>query len=135
MAAILVGFQMVGLPDFRSHSESGPFANQPLFDHSKSGQGRISDTHCTQQWKLWATPFCSLGGWSSLQWGFPGFSPFSPMGIFPLEKDRMITHPIHLSFSMSYFVRMSSVFSVQLIKSASRALCVILSPTHCYYEV
>ena len=27
-------FQMVGLPD--SHSKSGPFATQPLFEHSKS---------------------------------------------------------------------------------------------------
>ena len=44
----LVGFQMVGLPDFRSHSKSGPFTNQPLFDHLKSGQGRISDPHCSQ---------------------------------------------------------------------------------------
>ena len=31
----LSGFQMVGLLDFRSHSKSGPFATQPLFDHSK----------------------------------------------------------------------------------------------------
>ena len=36
MAAILVGFQIVGLSDFTSHSESSSFANQPLFDHAKS---------------------------------------------------------------------------------------------------
>ena len=30
----LCEFQMVGLPDFRSHLKSGPFANQPLFDLS-----------------------------------------------------------------------------------------------------
>ena len=46
MVAILVSFQIVGLLDFRSHSKSGPFAIQPLFDHSNSGQGRISDPHC-----------------------------------------------------------------------------------------
>ena len=28
-------FQMVELPRFRSHLKSGPFATQPLFDHSK----------------------------------------------------------------------------------------------------
>ena len=27
---------MAGLHDFRSHSKSRPFADQPLFDHSKS---------------------------------------------------------------------------------------------------
>ena len=26
-------FEMVGLFDFRSHSKSGPFATQPLFEH------------------------------------------------------------------------------------------------------
>ena len=31
---------MVGFPDIRSHSKSGPFANQPLLDHI-----RISDLH------------------------------------------------------------------------------------------
>ena len=41
MAAILVGFQMVGRLEFKSHSKSRPFANQPLFDHSKSGHVRI----------------------------------------------------------------------------------------------
>ena len=40
----LSGFQMVGLPDFRSH---GPFANQPLFYHLKSRPFRISGPHCT----------------------------------------------------------------------------------------
>ena len=34
-------------PDFRSYSKSGPFANQSLFDHSKSRQVQISDPHCT----------------------------------------------------------------------------------------
>ena len=29
----LSGIQLVGLPDFRSHLKSGPFANQPLFHH------------------------------------------------------------------------------------------------------
>ena len=32
-------YQMVGLPYFRSHSKFGPFATQPLFDHSKSRPG------------------------------------------------------------------------------------------------
>ena len=36
---------MVGLLDFRFHSKSGPFANQPLFDNSKSKLGRISVPH------------------------------------------------------------------------------------------
>ena len=36
VVTILVCFQMVRLPDFRSHLKSGPFANQPLFDHLKS---------------------------------------------------------------------------------------------------
>ena len=34
-------FQMVGLPDFRSHSKSGSFATQPLFNHLKSRQFRF----------------------------------------------------------------------------------------------
>ena len=42
----LSGFQMVGLPDFRSCSKSRPFATQPIFDHSKSRLVRISDPHC-----------------------------------------------------------------------------------------
>ena len=46
MAAILVGFQTVGLQDIRSHSKFVPFTNQPLFDHSKSEHVRISDPHC-----------------------------------------------------------------------------------------
>ena len=29
----VVCYQTVGLPDFRSHLKSGPFATQPLFDH------------------------------------------------------------------------------------------------------
>ena len=41
-------FQMVGLPDFRSHSKCGPFATQPLFNHSKFRLVRISDPHCSQ---------------------------------------------------------------------------------------
>ena len=32
----LSGFPIVGLPDFRSHLKSKPFAIQPLLDHSKS---------------------------------------------------------------------------------------------------
>ena len=32
-----------GLLNFRSHSKSEPFANQPLFDHSKSGLVWISE--------------------------------------------------------------------------------------------
>ena len=38
-------FQRVWLLDFRSHSKSGAFSNQPLFDHLKSKHVRISDTH------------------------------------------------------------------------------------------
>ena len=38
---------MVELPDFRSHSNFGPFSTQPLFDHLKSRLARISDPHCT----------------------------------------------------------------------------------------
>ena len=38
---------MVGLPDFRSHSKSRPFANQPLLDHLKSRLGRILDPRCS----------------------------------------------------------------------------------------
>ena len=37
---------MVGLPDFRSHSKTTPFATQPLLDHLKSRLVRISDPHC-----------------------------------------------------------------------------------------
>ena len=37
---------MVGLPDFRSHSKSIPFATQPVLDHSKPRLGQISDPHC-----------------------------------------------------------------------------------------
>ena len=33
-------------PDFGSHSKSGLFANQPLFDHLKSRLVRFSDPHC-----------------------------------------------------------------------------------------
>ena len=40
---------MVGLPDFRSHSKSGPFATQPLFNHIKSRLVWISDPHCNSQ--------------------------------------------------------------------------------------
>ena len=38
-------FQMVGLPDFRSHSKFRPFVTQRLLDHSKSRLGWISDSH------------------------------------------------------------------------------------------
>ena len=48
----LSGFQMVELSDFRSHSKSGPYANQPLFDHSKSRLIQISDPHCKPNWLL-----------------------------------------------------------------------------------
>ena len=37
---------MVGLPNFRLHSKSGPFATKPLFDYLKSTLVRISDPHC-----------------------------------------------------------------------------------------
>ena len=40
-------FQIVGLPDFRSHSKSRPSATQPLLDHLKSRLGRISDPNFT----------------------------------------------------------------------------------------
>ena len=33
----MLGFQRVGLLDFRSHLKSRAFAKQPLFDYSKSG--------------------------------------------------------------------------------------------------
>ena len=39
-------FQLVGLPDFWSHSKSIPFATQSLFGHSKSRLVGISDPHC-----------------------------------------------------------------------------------------
>ena len=58
MAAILVSFQMIGFQDLRSHSRSGPFANQPLFDHFKSKQVCISDPHCRRQC------LTSLGCWT-----------------------------------------------------------------------
>ena len=44
---------MVGLPDFRSHSKSRPFANQPLFDHCKSRLVWISDPHCILVFTIW----------------------------------------------------------------------------------
>ena len=43
----LFGFQMFGLPDFRSYSKSRPYSTQPLFDHSKSRLLRILDPHYT----------------------------------------------------------------------------------------
>ena len=45
MAAICPDFKWFGF-DFRPHSKSRPFANQPLLDHSKSRLGQISDPHC-----------------------------------------------------------------------------------------
>ena len=42
----LFGFQIVVLPDFRSHLKCRRFATQPLFDHSKSRLVQISDPHC-----------------------------------------------------------------------------------------
>ena len=47
----LSGFQIVGLPDFRSHLKSRPFATQPVLDHSKSRLGRISDPHCSPDFR------------------------------------------------------------------------------------
>ena len=38
---------MVGLPDFRSHLKSRPFANQPRYDHLKPRLVLISDPHCS----------------------------------------------------------------------------------------
>ena len=49
-------FQMVGLPDFRSHSKSGPFATQPLFDHSKSKLVRLSDPRCIWMFPVFRCP-------------------------------------------------------------------------------
>ena len=46
--------------DFRSHSNFRPFANQPLFDHSKSGTVLISNPHCLQikyMFRLWFQKF------------------------------------------------------------------------------
>ena len=42
----LSGFQMVGLPNFRSHQKSGPFAAHPLLDNSKSRLAWISTLQC-----------------------------------------------------------------------------------------
>ena len=39
---------MVGLSDFRSHSKSGSFATQLLFEHLKSRLVQISDSRCSQ---------------------------------------------------------------------------------------
>ena len=46
------GFQIVGLPDFRTHSKSWPFASQLHFNHFKSRLARISDPH-------YIAPICS----------------------------------------------------------------------------
>ena len=43
MVAILVSFQMIGVPDFRSHLKSRPLVNQPPLGHSKSGCVPILD--------------------------------------------------------------------------------------------
>ena len=47
-------FQMVELPVLRSHSKSWPFANGPLFDHSKSWCIWISDPRIIieKYWRL-----------------------------------------------------------------------------------
>ena len=45
-------FQMIGLPDFRSHWKSGPFETQPLINQLKSRLVQISDPHC-----IWICPF------------------------------------------------------------------------------
>ena len=45
MATIFSGFQIVWLSDFRSHSKSRTFENQPLLGHLKSRQVQISDPH------------------------------------------------------------------------------------------
>ena len=42
----LFKFQMVGLPDIRSHSKYRPFTTHPLCDHSKSRLVQILDPHC-----------------------------------------------------------------------------------------
>ena len=44
----LFKFQVIWLPDYKSHSKSGsgPFANQPLFEDLKSRGIPISDSHC-----------------------------------------------------------------------------------------
>ena len=39
-------------PDFRSHSKFGPFATQPLLDHSKPKLVRISDPLCSNKVSL-----------------------------------------------------------------------------------
>ena len=43
------GLDMVGLSDFWSHSKSGSFVNQPLFDHSKSRLVHISNPQCNRR--------------------------------------------------------------------------------------
>ena len=48
----LSGFQMVRLPDFRSHSKSRPFATHSLLDLSKSRLGQITDPHCILLWGI-----------------------------------------------------------------------------------
>ena len=47
----LSGFQMVGLPDFRSHSKSRSFPTQPLLDHLKSRLGWISDIQSSKKFQ------------------------------------------------------------------------------------
>ena len=49
MAAICPDFEMVGIPDLRTHSKFKPFANQPLSDHLKSRHVLISYPHCKFQ--------------------------------------------------------------------------------------
>ena len=65
-------FRMVGLPGFRSHSKSGPFATQPLFYYSKSRLVRISDPHCNVG--LQKNSVCPL------YWHFPGWGPYRNAG-------------------------------------------------------
>ena len=60
-AGPLKGFQMVMLPDFRSYLKTGPFANQPLFDHSKSRHIRSPlYTHLLMyNWIVTTTKLCT----------------------------------------------------------------------------
>ena len=64
------------LLDFRFHSTSRPFANQPLFDHSEFGRVQISDhtvswnfnsRYFWSRWKLFGSVTgTSPGGWEML---------------------------------------------------------------------
>ena len=51
------GFQIMGLPDFRSLLKSRPLSTQLLLDHLKSRLGQISDPHCIWFSNGWASRF------------------------------------------------------------------------------